>query len=203
MEPVPLNPDSDAVALDRAVFEFPGVPLYVFGGERIGVGREGPDLRLDSDAAATSKRISTHHFDIWREGSGFAIADVGSTNGTIVDGSALVAREAHTLAANARILVAGVLELKTRTLQPPASRPPAGVDATAPALFIEHPDFMVALVPGRFALRAIVQNSTPDAELYFADGGLWLRGLSDLPSQCRAVADGVETPWRATVRRYE
>ena len=200
MDPVPLVPDSDSVALDRAVFEFPGVPLYVFGGDRLGVGREGPDLLLDGEASKS--RVSTHHFDIWRDGDGFAVADTGSTNGTILDGSVLVAGEPQPLGASGRIMVAGVLELKTRTLQPPASRPPAGVDAEAPALFIEHPEFLVALVPGRFALRAIVQNATPDAEIFFWSGGLWLRGLSDLPSQCRAVADGVETPWRATVRAY-
>ena len=203
-DPVVLTPDSDATPLDRAVFEFPGVPLYVFGGDRMGAGRDGPDLPLDRKPEGRyrteNRRVSSHHLVIWRDGEQFAVSDLGSTNGTIVDGSTLEADEVCPLPKGAKLLVAGVLELKARTLRPPSSRPPSNTDADAPALLIEHPDFLVALVPGRFAIRDIVQNATPDAEIFFADGGLWLRGLSESPDQCRAVADGTETPWRATVR---
>jgi len=203
-DPVLLTPDSDATPLDRAVFEFPGVPLYVFGGDCMGAGRDGPDLLLDRKPEERyryeNRRVSSHHFVIRRDGEQFAVTDLGSTNGTTVGDRRLAPDEACPLPPVAKLLLAGVLELKARTLRPPVSRPPSNTDAGAPALLIEHPDFLVALVPGRFAIRDIVQNATPDAEIFFAAGGLWLRGLSESPNQCRAVVDGIETPWRATAR---
>jgi pSer/pThr/pTyr-binding forkhead associated (FHA) protein len=51
-------------------------------GERFRVGKS-----LDNDLVLADETVSRHHVDIVQEGGGFVVRDMGSTNGTIVDGA--------------------------------------------------------------------------------------------------------------------
>jgi pSer/pThr/pTyr-binding forkhead associated (FHA) protein len=75
-------------------------------GWKAGIGRE-PDnaIRLDDD------KVSRHHALIVQQPDGYVIKDLGSSNGTTVDGERVV--EPRLLAAGARIVI-GNSELVVR-----------------------------------------------------------------------------------------
>lgn len=54
------------------------------GGERWVLGRA-----ADCDLVVTEPRVSRHHAELRREGEGFVLADLGSTNGTLLNGQRL------------------------------------------------------------------------------------------------------------------
>jgi pSer/pThr/pTyr-binding forkhead associated (FHA) protein len=87
-----------------------------FDAERVVIGRgASSDLRLP-DAS-----VSHRHASVRREGTGYAIVDEGSTNGTFVGGVRVQAHTQRLLRTGDRVRV-GLLELDVRVEQVPATR---------------------------------------------------------------------------------
>ena len=79
---------------------------YVMEGERLAIGKAS-----GNDIVLTHQTVSRSHCEIIREGQGYVLKDLGSTNGTLLDGSEV--REAF-LKPGA-VLTVGEIELKVRT----------------------------------------------------------------------------------------
>lgn len=100
-----------------AVVELPRLALVVLGGDQKGVEHvvSGDVCRIgksdENDLVIRDQTVSRAHCEILREARGYLIRDLGSTNGTLLDGAEI--REAF-LRPGA-ILTVGKVELKVRT----------------------------------------------------------------------------------------
>jgi pSer/pThr/pTyr-binding forkhead associated (FHA) protein len=63
-----------------------------FEADRITIGRAPDNLLVFSD---NERRVSSHHAEIRRDGSRFILQDLGSTNGTMINGRRVKANELH------------------------------------------------------------------------------------------------------------
>ncbi len=79
---------------------------FVMEGERLAIGKSS-----SNDIVLTHQTVSRSHCEILREGQGYVLKDLGSTNGTLLDGAEV--REAF-LKPGA-VLTVGEVELKVRT----------------------------------------------------------------------------------------
>jgi len=101
---------------------------FALGSAVVRIGRT-PDNQLVLD----DHQISQHHAEVHPQGPGYAITDVGSTNGTFVNGQPLIARVPRLLNAGDAIRI-GITQLtyearespfeKTRRMPPPPPKKP-------------------------------------------------------------------------------
>jgi len=78
------NAVPDSLAL---VWVWPTARVDRLQGARIGIGRDdAADIRLDGGG------VSRNHAELYRQGPIYVVKDVGSTNGTWLDGQAIPAR---------------------------------------------------------------------------------------------------------------
>lgn len=134
------------VAAELGVFDFGGGRLEVVKRSPVVVGREG-DIRLEEDS------VSRKHVELKREANGFTAMDLGSVNGTKVDGVELGAK----IAARVRWGAEVSLGEKVRFRVLPPSEPESDEPKTAempPPRFERKPDDGSAGVETTIALEA-------------------------------------------------
>ena len=126
-----------------------GELLTVFTAEELVLGRDAADadpgrlcLRLlpSGPRAQDSLRISSSHLALRRTDRGWSVRDLGSSHGTTLDGRRLEPGIETSMLHGARIVLAGVLELRVECLPRPEASGPGPRRPSPPSLLLTRPD---------------------------------------------------------------
>jgi len=116
-----------------------GAILFLYAGAEVTFGRDaapGDETRAclrvlsGTDAARASLRMSGRHLALRRDGGAWTARDLGSSNGTRIDGEPLGPGAARELRDGARLSLAGAVELRARVVPPPAGTPRTALPAS-------------------------------------------------------------------------
>jgi class 3 adenylate cyclase len=129
------------------------VPLRVLVGERLPIGRSGDGLLL------ASERVSRQHCELRSDGERLTVSDVGSSNGTLVNGEAVTGT--HVLVPGDRVQI-GDTEILVEPSGEPGSEAPLAPDiaaesddpAQAGAAPVVSDELRAAVVDGRITVVA-------------------------------------------------
>lgn len=112
------------------------VPLFGAGAE---IGRRPPPGRMRTVVTLSDRSVSSYHAQITQDGDGFVVEDKGSTNGTMLDGRAVVEptplREGSVLFLGSQVLVFRTMtNAEIAAVEADVADPIAPVATMAPAL---------------------------------------------------------------------
>ena len=156
---------------------------FALGGSSVVLGRG-----EQSDIVLAEQGISRQHASIQRDPQGWTVTDLGSTNGTLLNGHPIRPREPYLLRPGDRLTIGSFVLLLQQDASPEAATPPAHHGGRPrPVLLIAGALLLVVVMAAIVALLVIVLK--PDKEVTTPESVQPLDGLGTVLPVATALQD--------------